>query len=120
MNIALWIVQGLLAVAFLMAGGMKLSQPKEKLLANMAFVEDFSQNTVRLIGLLEVLGAIGLILPWALTIMPELTGIAAIGLVLTMIGAIVTHIRRGEMQSLVPNIVLGLLALFVAVGRLFL
>ena len=46
MNIALWIVQGLLAVAFLMAGGMKLTQPKERLVANMAWVEDFSQNTV--------------------------------------------------------------------------
>ena len=120
MNIALWIVQGLLAVAFLMAGGMKLTQPKDKLAANMGWVEDFSQNAVRIIGLLEVLGAIGLVLPWALTILPELTGFAAVGLVLTMIGAAITHIRRGEMQMIVPNIVLGLLAAFVAVGRLFL
>jgi len=120
MNIALWIVQGLLAVAFLMAGGMKLSQPKEKLAERMGWVEDFSQNTVRLIGLLEVLGAIGLILPLALKIWPVLTGLAAVGLVLTMIGAAVTHIRRNEMQMLLPPIVLGLLAAFVAVGRLFL
>ncbi|MFZ1396497.1 MAG: DoxX family protein [Candidatus Promineifilaceae bacterium] len=120
MNIALWIVQGLLAVAFLMAGGMKLTQPKEKLATNMAWVEDFSQNAIRIIGLLEVLGAIGLILPWALTILPELTGVAAIGLVLTMIGAAITHVRRSEMQMVVPNIVLGALAAFVAVGRLFL
>lgn len=120
MNIALWIVQGLLAVAFLMAGGMKLAQPKEKLATNMAWVEDFSQNKIRIIGLLEVLGALGLILPWALTILPELTGIAAIGLVLTMVGAAVTHNRRNERQKLVPNIVLGALAAFVAVGRLFL
>ena len=120
MNIALWIVQGLLAVAFLMAGGMKLAQPKEKLATNMGWVEDFSQNTVRVIGLLEVLGAIGLILPMALSILPVLTGIAAVGLVLTMIGAAITHIRRGEMPMLVPPAVLGLLAAFVAVGRLFL
>lgn len=120
MNIALWIVQGLLAVAFLMAGGMKLSQPKEKLAPRMAWVEDFSQNTIRVIGLLEVLGAIGLILPLALSIWPRLTGIAAVGLVLTMIGAVITHIRRGEMQMVVPPAVLGLLAAFVAVGRLFL
>jgi uncharacterized membrane protein YphA (DoxX/SURF4 family) len=120
MNIALWIVQGLLAVAFLMAGGMKLTQPKEKLATNMGWVEDFSQNTVRVIGLLEVLGAIGLILPMALSILPVLTGIAAVGLVLTMIGAAITHIRRGEMPMLVPPAVLGLLAAFVAVGRLFL
>jgi uncharacterized membrane protein YphA (DoxX/SURF4 family) len=120
MNIALWIVQGLLAIAFLGAGGMKLTQPKEKLATNMGWVEDFSQNTVRVIGLLEVLGAIGLILPMALSILPVLTGIAAVGLVLTMIGAAITHIRRGEMQMLVPPAVLGLLAAFVAVGRLFL
>ncbi|MEZ4590518.1 MAG: DoxX family protein [Chloroflexota bacterium] len=120
MNIALWIVQGLLAIAFLMAGGMKMAQPKEKLAQNMAWVEDFSPNTIRIIGLLEVLGAIGLILPWALTILPELTGIAAVGLVLTMIGAAITHVRRGETQMLAPNIVLGALAAFVAVGRLFL
>lgn len=120
MNIALWIVQGLLAVVFLGAGGMKLTQPKEKLATNMAWVEDFSQNTVRVIGLLEVLGAIGLILPMALSILPVLTGVAAVGLVLTMIGAAITHIRRGEMPMLVPPVVLGLLAAFVAVGRLFL
>lgn len=120
MNIVLWIVQGLLAVAFLMAGGMKLMQPKEKLAEKMAWVEDFSQNTIRGIGILEILGAIGLILPWALTIFPILTGLAAIGLVLTMLGAARTHLRRGETQMLVPNAVLGLLAAFVAYGRLFL
>jgi uncharacterized membrane protein YphA (DoxX/SURF4 family) len=120
MNIALWIVQGLLAAAFLGAGGMKLTQPKEKLATNMAWVEDFSQSTIRVIGLLEVLGAIGLILPMALSILPVLTGIAAVGLVLTMIGAAITHIRRGEMPMLVPPAILGLLAAFVVVGRLFL
>lgn len=120
MIIALWIVQGLLAAAFLMAGGMKLMQPKEKLAENMGWVEDFSANTIKGIGLLEVLGAIGLILPWALTIFPILTGLAAVGLVLAMIGAAITHLRRGETQMLVPNVVLGLLAAFVAYGRLFL
>ena len=120
MNTVLWIVQGLLAVAFLMAGGMKLMQPKEKLAEKMAWVEDFSQNTIRGIGAVEVLGAIGLILPWALVILPVLTGIAAIGLVLTMIGAAVTHLRRNETQMLVPNVVLGVMAAFVAAGRLFL
>ncbi len=120
MNIALWIVQGLLALAFLMAGGMKLTQPKQKLATNMAWVEDFAPNTIRLIGGLEVLGAIGLVLPMALGILPVLTGVAAIGLVLTMIGAAVTHLRRSEMPMLVPNVILGLLAAFVALGRLFL
>ncbi|VAW30924.1 hypothetical protein MNBD_CHLOROFLEXI01-3814 [hydrothermal vent metagenome] len=86
----------------------------------MAWAEDFSQNAIRGIGAVEVLGAIGLILPWALVILPTLTGIAAIGLVLTMIGAAVTHFRRGETQMAMPSIVLGLLSAFVAYGRLFL
>ncbi len=120
MNIALWIVQGLLAMAFLMAGGMKLMQPKEKVAEKMAWAEDFSQNAIRGIGAVEVLGAIGLILPWALVILPVLTGIAAIGLLLTMIGAAATHLRRGEMQMAMPSAVLGLLSAFVAYGRLFL
>jgi len=79
MNIVLWIVQGLLAAAFLMFGGMKLMKSKEELAERMGWVEGFSQNTIRGIGLLEVLGAIGLILPWALLIFPALTGLAAIG-----------------------------------------
>ncbi|GJM40991.1 MAG: hypothetical protein DHS20C20_12730 [Ardenticatenaceae bacterium] len=119
MEIALWIVQVLLGLAFLMAGGMKVMQPKEKLAEKMAWVEDFSANTIKGIGILEILGAIGVILPAALNIVPELTGFAALGLVLTMIGAAVAHVRRNEMQKIVPNVVLGLLAAFVFVGYLF-
>src|SRR3712207_6384671 len=94
MGIALWVIQVLLAVAFLVSGAMKLSQPKEKLLKNMAWVEDFSQPTVRIIGALEVLGAIGIVLPALTGILPWLTPLAALGLVLTMIGAAFTHLRR--------------------------
>ena len=72
---------------------------------------------MKIIGALEVAGAIGLILPWLLDIAPILTPIAALGLVLTMLGAAIVHLRRGETQMIVPNIVLGLLALFVALGR---
>ena len=118
MNIALWVVQGLLALAFVMAGAMKVFQPKEKLAAQMAWVNDFSPGTVKLIGALEVLGAIGLVAPMLTGILPWLTPLAAVGLVLTMLGAIVTHVRRGENQMLIANIVLGLLAAFVAYGRL--
>ena len=117
MNIALWIVQGLLAAAFLMAGIMKATQPKEKLAANMAWVNDFSTSQVRLIGIVEILGAIGLILPAATGILPILTPLAAVGLALVMIGAAMTHRRRGESQMIPINAVLLLLAAFVAYGR---
>lgn len=117
MNIILWIAQGLLAFAFFGAGMMKVTQPKEKLLDKMTFVEDFPENTVRVIGALEVTGAIGLILPLALGILPILTPLAGVGLFLTMIGAIITHLRRNEIRDIVPNIVLGLIALFIVYGR---
>jgi uncharacterized membrane protein YphA (DoxX/SURF4 family) len=119
MGIALWIVQVLLAVAFLGAGATKLSQPKEKLAKDMAWVEDFSQPTVRLIGALEVVGAIGLVLPALTGILPWLTPLAALGLVLLMAGAVYTHLRREEGSAVVPPAVLLLLAALVAVGRSF-
>ncbi len=117
MNIALWIVQGLLAVMFMMAGFMKASKPKEELATRMAWVEDFSANNIRLIGILEILAAIGLILPPLTGILPWLAPLAAVGLVLTMIGAAITHGRRGENQMIGMNVMLLLLAVFVAYGR---
>ncbi len=80
--------------------------------------EDFSQGQVRVIGVLELLGAIGIILPVALDIVPILSGAAAAGLVLTMLGAAATHGKRGEFPMLVPNVVLGELAGFVAYSHL--
>ena len=117
MNIALWIVQILLAIAFGMAGLTKIIQPKEKLAAQMGWVEDFAPTTVKVIGALELLGAIGLILPLLIGILPWLTPLAAAGLVLTMLGAMATHVRRQEYQNLIVNLVLLLLAAFVAYGR---
>lgn len=119
MNIALWIVSGILAAIYLAAGLAKLATPKAKLESNarMGWVEDFSQGAVRGIGAAEVLGAIGLIVPEATGIAPILTPIAALGLVAIQAGAIVTHLRRKEPQVLPVNIVLLLLALFVAIGR---
>ena len=119
MGIALWVVQVLVAAAFLMSGATKLSQPKEKLLKNMAWVEDFSQPTLRIIGALEVLGAIGVVLPALTGIVPWLTPLAALGLVLTMIGAALTHLRRTEYGGIAVNAVLFVLAAFVAYGRFF-
>ena len=118
MNIALWIVQGLLAAVFLMAGIMKTTQPKAALAEKgMLFVEEVSPTTVRLIGGLEILGALGVVLPVLTGILPWLTPVAAVGLVLTMIGAILTHARRGEIPAIAINIVLLALAAFVVYGR---
>lgn len=117
-NILLWVVAGLLALAFLAAGGMKLAQPKEKLAeSGLAWVEDFSAGAVKGIGAVEVLGALGLVLPAVTGIAPVLVPLAATGLALTMVGAAVVHVRRGETQMVVVNVVLLLLAAFVAWGR---
>ena len=117
-NIALWIAAGLLAVGYVGAGLLKATQPREKLRANMPWVDDFSAGTVRFIGTTQLLGAVGLILPWATGIAPVLTPVAATGLVVTQVLAIGVHVRRGETGGrLAVNVVLLLLALFVAVGR---
>lgn len=118
MNIVLWIVQILLALAFLMAGTMKATQPLDKLAVRMKWVNAMKPpQLVRLIGILEILAAIGLILPAVTGILPWLTPVAAAGLVLTMIGAIIVHTRIGESSRVAPNIVLLLLAAFIVVGR---
>ena len=119
MNTTLWIVQGILAMMFLMVGMMKLMQPKEKMAEKMAWVEDFSQGQIRGIGILEVMGALGLILPMLTGIAPILTPLAALGLGLTMIGAFMTHLRRKD--PMVPmgmmNMMLFAMSAFVAYGR---
>lgn len=117
MDVALWVIQVLLALVFVMAGVMKLTQPKEKIAAQMPWANDFSQNNIRLIGLVEVLGAIGLILPSLMRILPVLTPLAALGLVVTMVGAILTHLRRKETPMIVVNVVLMVLAAVVVYGR---
>ena len=116
MNIALWIVQVLLALAFLMAGFMKVSQPVEKLQQRMSWTKHVAPGIIRLVGALEILGAIGLILPVATHILPWLTPVAAIGLVLTMIGAIIVHLRLKEARQVSAPLVLLLLSLFIALG----
>lgn len=122
MNIILWILQGLLAAMFLMAGFMKASRSKDELKekggGRMDWTDDLSANNIKLIGIVEVLAGIGLLLPQMTGILPWLTPLAALGLVLTMVGAIILHIRRGDgPQAIVPNIVFLLFAAFVAYGR---
>lgn len=119
MNVVLWIAAGLLAVLYLGAGGMKLATPREKLLENpnMGWTADFPAAAIKGIGAIEIVGAIGLILPWALDIAPVLTPLAAAGLAIVQIGAIIVHARRKETKALPMNVVLLVLAAFVAVGR---
>ncbi|MEV6737146.1 DoxX family protein [Streptomyces sp. NPDC051104] len=119
MNVALWVVAALLALVFLGAGAAKLAQPKEKLTASpsMGWAEAFSPGAIKAIGLVEVLAAMGLVLPAAVDMAPSLVPLAASGLALTMSGAAITHGRRGETQSIVVNAVLFALAVFVAWGR---
>ncbi|MEM8862709.1 MAG: DoxX family protein, partial [Chloroflexota bacterium] len=119
MNILLWVLQGLLALMFLAAGGMKASQSKEQIIESggerMAWANDISANNIRIIGILEVLAGIGLILPMLTGILPWLTPLAAVGLILTMIGAIILHVQRGDgTQAIVTNVVILLVAAFVA------
>lgn len=119
MNIVLWVLAALLAALFLFAGAMKLARSKEKLTASagMAWATSFPPGVIKMIGALEVLAAIGLILPAALGIVPVLVPLAAVGLVLMMIGAALTHARRREYQAVGTNIVLLALAAVVAWGR---
>jgi uncharacterized membrane protein YphA (DoxX/SURF4 family) len=117
MNVFLWIVQIVLAAAFVLAGVMKATQPKEKLTPNLPWVEDFSLGTVRLIGVAELLGGLGLILPAATGITSILTPIAATCLAVVMVLAAITHIRRKEPSGVAVNAVLFLLSALVAAGR---
>jgi uncharacterized membrane protein YphA (DoxX/SURF4 family) len=118
MNLTIWIIQGLLATAFLMTGIMKLIMPKNNLKEKIGgWVEEYEESQIKLIGLVEVLGAFGLVLPMLLHVIPILTPIAASGLVLTMIGAARTHFKRKE--SIMSNIVLLVLGVLVIIGRLF-
>jgi len=118
MNTLLWILQCLLAAAFLAAGATKLIQPRVKLAAgSMSWAEDVTDEQFRGIGLVEVIGALGLILPAALKVAPVLTPLAATGLAATMAGAAVTHLRRGETDRIAAPLILLVLLLLVAVGR---
>ena len=121
MNILLWSLQGLLAALFLMTGIMKIVQSKETLKQRLGpWTEGFSKAQLSFIGLVEIAGAAGLILPMYLDVIPILTPFAAIGLGITMIGAIMTHLNRNENKNMVANIVILGLCVFVAAGRFML
>ena len=119
MNVTLWIIAGVVAAAFAGAGLMKLTTPREALVEKMSWVAHATDTQVKLVGLVEVLGAIGLVLPAIVDIAPILVPVAAIGLALTMVGAVIVHLREGEgVAAAMPAVVLGVLCLVVAWGRL--
>ncbi len=117
MNVFLWVLQVVLAGIFVMAGVQKATEPKDKLAARLPWVEDFSAGTVRFIGVMELLGAVGLILPAALGIAPVLTPLAATGLAIVMALAMLAHRRRREPKAIAFNAVLLVLALVIPWGR---
>ena len=113
MTYALWIVQGLLALVFLVAGGVKLVLPLEALTGPVPLPGLF----IRFLGVVEVLGAVGLVLPGLLRIRPGLTPLAAAGLVIIMIGATVITLMGGDVAPALIPLAVGFLAAFVAYGR---
>src|SRR4051812_35347481 len=115
MTYALWIVQGLLALLFLFAGSMKLIMPIEEMTAQMTV--PLPGLFVQFIGVAEVLGALGLVLPGLLRIRPGLTPLAALGLVLIMSGATGLSLATGDVLPALFPLVVGLFAAFVAYGR---
>jgi uncharacterized membrane protein len=117
MNVALWIVQGVLAAAFGLAGVLKMTQPRKKLAKSLPWVEDVSDGTLRVIGVTEFAAALGLILPAATGIAVWLTPLAACGIALIMVLAIGLHARRKEPGAIATNVVLLALAVLVAWGR---
>ena len=116
MQIALWVASGLLAFAMMGAGGFKLATPRVKLVERMKWATTWSNRNVKLLGIAEVLGGIGLIVPEVTGVLPILTPIAAVCLVVLMIGAVKTHVDLEEPAA--PAAILALLGVFVALGRL--
>jgi hypothetical protein len=119
MNLALWITAGLLAAGFAFAGGNKLFTPREKLVKapGAGWANDFSAGFIKTLGAVEILGAVGLILPGALNIAPILVPLAAIGLAIIMVGAGVVELRHHEPKHALINLLYLALTIFVAWGR---
>jgi len=117
-NTMLWVAQSLLAALFLFSGMMKSTQSEQKLVASgQTGVEGLPRSLIRFIGISEILGAAGLVLPLLSDVMPILTPLAAIGLGLIMILAAIVHYRRDEKRTALQNLSILLVCLFVAYGR---
>ncbi|MFK8165716.1 MAG: DoxX family protein [Lewinella sp.] len=117
LNIALWVFQVLLGLMFVMAGATKAFQPAEALVEQLPWVTSVSPALVKFIGISELLGGLGLILPSALRIKPFLTVWAALGLALVMLLAAGFHATRGEFPAIGVNVVMMAMFAFIAWGR---
>jgi len=119
MNLALWIGAGLLAAVALAGGAIKTFVPQQKLAATPGgrWTEDVGAGVVKALGVLEILAAVGLILPAVVDIAPVLVPVTALCWVLLMIGAMITHGRRGEFRFAVLNLIYLVLAAFIVWGR---
>jgi uncharacterized membrane protein YphA (DoxX/SURF4 family) len=116
LNIALWIAQVLLAIVFGLAGAMKVFTPIDVLSRNMSWVKD-AQVLIRFIGVSELAGMLGILLPSITRIRPKLTSLAAVGLFIVMLLATGFHVSKGELSALPVTLGLGALSAFVAWGR---
>lgn len=118
MNVFLWILAIVLAAAFLGSGLMKILTPREQQIRRTPYVGDFPQSWIRGIGALEVLGAVGLILPAVTGVAPLLVSAAAAGLAITMVFAAMVHVRRGDgIAAALPAIVLAIASVVLAWSR---
>lgn len=117
LNIALWVVQVFIGLGFLMAGVMKSTQPIDELGQSLPWVAQVSPGLVRFIGISELLGGLGVLLPSILRIRPRLTPLSALGLVIIMVLAFIFHIVKGEYNVLFINVIMGGLAWFIYWGR---
>lgn len=119
MNVALWFGQVLLAGVFAASGSAKLVQSKDKLIASgQTGVAPFPLPVIRLTATCELLAAAGLLLPWATSVVPVLTPLAALGLCVIMIGAAISHASLHEPRNVAVNFVILATALAVGIGRL--
>jgi hypothetical protein len=117
MNIALWIVAGLFGLAYIVGGILKIAMPHERYAAKNLWAQDFSPGNLKSMGVIEIFGGIGLILPGLLDVAPVLVPVAASGLALYMAGAVTERVRRGEWPHLLGDLVFLSAMLFVAWGR---
>jgi uncharacterized membrane protein YphA (DoxX/SURF4 family) len=117
METFLWILQITLALVFAAGGLLKLVKPREELAPKMRWVEGSSDAQIKAIGALELMAAVGLVLPAALGVLPQLTALAAVGVVLLMLGAVKTNRDYGELERVPVNVVIAVIALFVVLER---
>ena len=117
MNIALWIVAGVFGIAYVAGGIIKLTMPYEKYAAKLGWPEDFTPGNVRFMGVVEILGGLGLVLPGLVDIAPVLVPVAASCMALYMAGAITERLRRGEYKELLGDLLFLAAMIFVAWGR---